>query len=243
MSPLWFLRKSNAALADARGGVGWVAGHMQPRKPHNYIWRDLIKPSLRFLFFCIFFILLSRRMLSCKQFFISFSSFEWNYTMIGDKLTYFSNLCYCTLCWYNTDIQIMLGINGSIWNIFTYFIFQKIGFDSLYKLFHAGTVWMKCQILFSWKYKKYNSNDRLLNLPREWYVLIIAVLPSYSMKNAFGSWNRRRRKAAVTTYAAWADESECIKMYPASILRKSISGRHRPVRVADGPMTARCRFT
>ena len=30
---------------------------------------------------------------------------------------------------------------------------------------------------------------------------------------------------------------------PVSILRKSISGRHRPVRVADGPMTARCRFT
>ena len=32
-------------------------------------------------------------------------------------------------------------------------------------------------------------------------------------------------------------------MYPVSILHKSISGRHRPVRVADGPMTARCRFT
>ena len=30
---------------------------------------------------------------------------------------------------------------------------------------------------------------------------------------------------------------------PVSILRKSISGRHRPVRAADGPMTARCRFT
>ena len=30
---------------------------------------------------------------------------------------------------------------------------------------------------------------------------------------------------------------------PVSIRRKSISGRHRPVRVADGPMTARCRFT
>ena len=30
---------------------------------------------------------------------------------------------------------------------------------------------------------------------------------------------------------------------PVSILRKSISGRRRPVRVADGPMTARCRFT
>ena len=31
-------------------------------------------------------------------------------------------------------------------------------------------------------------------------------------------------------------------IFPVSILRKSISGRHRPVRVADGPMTARCRF-
>ena len=30
---------------------------------------------------------------------------------------------------------------------------------------------------------------------------------------------------------------------PVSILRKSISGRHRPVRVADGPMMARFRFT
>ena len=28
-----------------------------------------------------------------------------------------------------------------------------------------------------------------------------------------------------------------------SILHKSIAGRYRPVRVADGPMTARCRFT
>ena len=29
---------------------------------------------------------------------------------------------------------------------------------------------------------------------------------------------------------------------PASILHKSIAGRYRPVRVADGPITARCRF-
>ena len=28
----------------------------------------------------------------------------------------------------------------------------------------------------------------------------------------------------------------------ASILYKSIAGRYRPVRVADGPITARCRF-
>ena len=31
--------------------------------------------------------------------------------------------------------------------------------------------------------------------------------------------------------------------YPASILRKSISGRYRPVSYPDGPMTARYRFT
>ena len=29
---------------------------------------------------------------------------------------------------------------------------------------------------------------------------------------------------------------------PVSILHKSIAGRYRPVRVADGPITARCRF-
>ena len=41
--------------------------------------------------------------------------------------------------------------------------------------------------------------------------------------------------------------SDCIKLQedlnPASILRKSTSGRHRPVSYPDGPMTARYRFT
>ena len=32
-------------------------------------------------------------------------------------------------------------------------------------------------------------------------------------------------------------------VYPASILRKSTSGRHRPVSYPDGSMTARYRFT
>ena len=31
--------------------------------------------------------------------------------------------------------------------------------------------------------------------------------------------------------------------FPASILHKSTSGRHRPVSYPDGPMTARYRFT
>ena len=30
--------------------------------------------------------------------------------------------------------------------------------------------------------------------------------------------------------------------FPVSILHKSIAGRYQPVRVADGPITARCRF-
>ena len=29
---------------------------------------------------------------------------------------------------------------------------------------------------------------------------------------------------------------------PVSILHKSIAGRYRPVRIADGPITTRCRF-
>ena len=38
-------------------------------------------------------------------------------------------------------------------------------------------------------------------------------------------------------------DEHTLPVNPVSILRKSISGRHRPVRVADGPMTARYRFT
>ena len=34
----------------------------------------------------------------------------------------------------------------------------------------------------------------------------------------------------------------CLTTHTASILHKSIAGRYRPVRVADGPITARCRF-
>ena len=33
-----------------------------------------------------------------------------------------------------------------------------------------------------------------------------------------------------------------VRKSPVSILYKSIVGRYRPVRVADGPITARCRF-
>ena len=37
--------------------------------------------------------------------------------------------------------------------------------------------------------------------------------------------------------------ADYLENYPASILRKSTSGRHRPVSYPDGPMTARYRLT
>ena len=40
-----------------------------------------------------------------------------------------------------------------------------------------------------------------------------------------------------------AEHKICHANNPASILRKSTSGRHRPVSYPDGPMTARYRFT
>ena len=51
------------------------------------------------------------------------------------------------------------------------------------------------------------------------------------------------------TGVGWIDEREKTfivpppKVIPASNLRKSTSGRHRPVSYPDGPMTARYRFT
>ena len=36
--------------------------------------------------------------------------------------------------------------------------------------------------------------------------------------------------------------SSCSFSFPVSILSKSTAGRYRPVRVADGSITARCRF-
>ena len=56
---------------------------------------------------------------------------------------------------------------------------------------------------------------------------------------------RARAKLTVTGRLLFECQQAITKTYsnPVSILRKSISGRHRPVRVADGPMAARCRFT
>ena len=58
--------------------------------------------------------------------------------------------------------------------------------------------------------------------------------------------NKTKKKKHLHVVRWMATTSEDITLtrtYPVSILRKSISGRHRPVRVADGPMTVRCRLT
>ena len=44
-------------------------------------------------------------------------------------------------------------------------------------------------------------------------------------------------------YSWWQYRVTAVKrLHPASILYKSVAGRYRPVRVADGPITARYRF-
>ena len=61
LSPFWLIWKSNTTSVGARGGGvgGWGGGVgvgvcMQPCKLHFCTWRDLIKPSLRFLTYCVF---------------------------------------------------------------------------------------------------------------------------------------------------------------------------------------------
>ena len=46
---------------------------------------------------------------------------------------------------------------------------------------------------------------------------------------------------AWTGYISYKKDDFC-EPTPVSILYKSIAGRYRPVRVADGPITARYRF-
>ena len=49
--------------------------------------------------------------------------------------------------------------------------------------------------------------------------------------------------SSLHAYLINSKQSGALSYIPASILRKSTSGRHRPVSYSDGPMTARYRFT
>ena len=59
----------------------------------------------------------------------------------------------------------------------------------------------------------------------------------YASSQVHGQFRHTQLEVLTT-----ASEHLWDKMIPVSILCKSISGRHRPVRVADGPMMARCRL-
>ena len=76
--------------------------------------------------------------------------------------------------------------------------------------------------------------------------IYLAILIKFEFEFVISSVSRcdRELNAHLTDASrqdTWYDTP--LSHIPASILRKSISGRHRPVRVADGPMTARYRFT
>ena len=59
------------------------------------------------------------------------------------------------------------------------------------------------------------------------------------------TWMFKLNWASFSAYMYASKPLSYVSAYiiPVSILRKSISDRHRPVRVADGPMTVRYRFT
>ena len=71
-------------------------------------------------------------------------------------------------------------------------------------------------------------------------------LPSIIMMSRRSTYQTRVPKKiikSIYTKAKLDGRTWKVSTIPVSILRKFISGCHRPVRVADGPMTARCRFT
>ena len=85
-----------------------------------------------------------------------------------------------------------------------------------------------CQILFSKKIKK-----NVISLSSSEYAQSIVKIKIIALKSIY--W--------PSFHAEWFGLMLFADSNPVSILRKSKSGRHRPVRVADGPMTVRCRFT
>ena len=129
-----------------------------------------------------------------------------------------------------------------ILNFIFFYFSEKTSLDFSCESSAQQTIHMKSQDLFSLKNKK---KIKLLSavgvcatyyLPRGRIMPTLAELLFYHFKEAGGA------------YCFWILPIFCHtflvkKICPVSILRKSISGRHRPVRVADGPMTARCRFT
>ena len=69
--------------------------------------------------------------------------------------------------------------------------------------------------------------------------LLIPVEVANINRNTAGKKQKAKLAAVEDDHKA----SIATRNHPASILRTSTSGRHRPVSYPDGPMTARYRFT
>ena len=82
-----------------------------------------------------------------------------------------------------------------------------------------------------------------VRFPQDLRTASLRLCPSPSPKAR--TRNRTLLVYNVNTYAVARSHLQCLKVvrkYPVSILYKSIAGRYRPVRVADGPITARYWF-
>ena len=103
-----------------------------------------------------------------------------------------------------------------------HFILTRTAFnfnDKLYEQISGTTIGTKCAILSMDKLERDFIATRKL-IPRVWwrYIDDIFIIWQHNVKYSF------------------------LDTFPVSILYKSIAVRYRPVRVADGPITARYRF-
>ena len=72
-----------------------------------------------------------------------------------------------------------------------------------------------------------------------------STVPVDSINFLLGKEKKKKKKKKQTKKKKKNGKEQNITLsvyYPVSILYKSIAGRFRPVRVADGPITARYRF-
>ena len=79
-----------------------------------------------------------------------------------------------------------------------------------------------------------------LDLSVSYQMGYIPIKGAYPFQNSTASLAKETR--AIRVIILGRVQGECKHLIPVSILHKSIAGRYRSVRVADGPITARYRF-
>ena len=106
---------------------------------------------------------------------------------------------------------------------------------------------MKCQILFPGKNKKKIFQNVCSFFPQHAKCLIITkgkLVWHLVQHNSFNAivWPFKYHYISRAAFRPLGRRKSLLWCNPVSILYKSTAGRSRPVRVADGPITARCRF-